>query len=168
MSRSTSPTILGLDVHKNTISAAILRPGVDVADVEEISSDDDAVRRLVGRLGRPRELRACYEAGPTGYELARAPPRPWGGHGGDRSYAHPDRGGRSREDRLPRLPAPGSAVSGRGAGRHPHPHRGRGGGPGSVPSPGRHGHRPHPGPASAREVPAAPRSDLAGWRELDP
>jgi len=29
------------------------------------------VRRLVGRLGDPRRLRACYEAGPTGYELAR-------------------------------------------------------------------------------------------------
>ncbi len=71
MSRSISPTILGLDVHKNTISAAILRPGEDVADVEKISSDDDAVRRLIARLGGPRRLRACYEAGPTGYELAR-------------------------------------------------------------------------------------------------
>ena len=29
------------------------------------------MRRLVGRLGNPRLLRACYEAGPTGYELAR-------------------------------------------------------------------------------------------------
>ena len=30
MSRSISPTILGLDVHKNTISAGILRPGDDI------------------------------------------------------------------------------------------------------------------------------------------
>jgi transposase len=67
----TSPTFLGLDVHKNTISAGILRPGEDIADVEKISSDDDAVRRLIARLGNPRRLRACYEAGPTGYELAR-------------------------------------------------------------------------------------------------
>ena len=64
MPSSTSPTILGLDVHKNTISAGILRPGHDVADVEKISSDDDAVRRLIARLGSPRRLRACYEAGP--------------------------------------------------------------------------------------------------------
>ena len=71
MSSSTRPTILGLDVHKNTISAGILHPGQDVADVEKISSDDDAVRRLIARLGNPRQLRACYEAGPTGYELAR-------------------------------------------------------------------------------------------------
>jgi transposase len=68
---STSPTILGLDVHKNTISAGILRPGHDVVDVEKISSDDEAVRRLIARLGPPRRLRVCYEAGPTGYELAR-------------------------------------------------------------------------------------------------
>jgi transposase len=71
MSTTSTPTFLGLDVHKNTISAGILRPGEDVADVEKISSDDDAVRRLVARLGSPRRLRACYEAGPTGYELAR-------------------------------------------------------------------------------------------------
>jgi hypothetical protein len=60
MSTTTTPTFLGLDVHKNTISAGILRPGEDVADVEKISSDDDAVRRLVARLGSPRRLRACY------------------------------------------------------------------------------------------------------------
>ena len=71
MPSSTSPTFLGLDVHKNTISAGILRPGEDVPDVEKISSDPDAVRRLIVRLGNPRRLRACYEAGPTGYELAR-------------------------------------------------------------------------------------------------
>jgi transposase len=40
-------------------------------DVEKISSDEESVRRLVARLGNPRRLRACYEAGPTGYELAR-------------------------------------------------------------------------------------------------
>ena len=56
MSTTTTPTFLGLDVHKNTISAGILRPGEDVADVEKISSDDDAVRRLVARLGSPRRL----------------------------------------------------------------------------------------------------------------
>jgi transposase len=29
------------------------------------------VRRLLARFPEPRRLRACYEAGPTGYELAR-------------------------------------------------------------------------------------------------
>jgi hypothetical protein len=65
------PTHLGLDVHKDTISVAILAPDRDGPDVERIAHDEVSVRRLVGRLGDPRWLRACYEAGPTGYELAR-------------------------------------------------------------------------------------------------
>jgi transposase len=64
-------TLLGLDVHKLTISAAVLAPGADVAVVDKISSDPDAVRRLIGRFENPGSLVACYEAGPTGYELAR-------------------------------------------------------------------------------------------------
>ena len=50
---------------------AILTPDRDGPDVERIPHDEVSVRRLVGRLGDPRWLRACYEAGPTGYELAR-------------------------------------------------------------------------------------------------
>ena len=65
------PTHLGLDVHKDTISVAILTPDRDGPDVDRIPHDEASVRRLVGRLGDPRWLRACYEAGPTGYELAR-------------------------------------------------------------------------------------------------
>ncbi|MGA8037846.1 MAG: transposase, partial [Candidatus Acidiferrales bacterium] len=64
-------TLLGLDVHKLTISAAVLTPGSDVPAVDRISSDPEAVRRLIGRFEDPKSLVACYEAGPTGYELAR-------------------------------------------------------------------------------------------------
>jgi transposase len=64
-------THLGLDVHKDTISVAILAPDRDGPAVDRIPHDEASVRRLVGRLGNPRLLRACYEAGPTGYELAR-------------------------------------------------------------------------------------------------
>ena len=39
--------------------------------MDKISSDEESVRRLVARFADPRRLRACYEAGPTGYELAR-------------------------------------------------------------------------------------------------
>jgi len=66
-----TPVHLGLDVHKDTISVAILAPDRDGPDVERITHDEVSVRRLVGRLGDPRWLRACYEAGPTGYDLAR-------------------------------------------------------------------------------------------------
>jgi transposase len=62
---------LGLDVHKNTISVGVLEPAAETAVVDKVSSDEDAVRRLVARFADPRRLRACYEAGPTGYELAR-------------------------------------------------------------------------------------------------
>jgi hypothetical protein len=39
--------------------------------LEKIAHDEVSVRRLVSRLGEPARLRACYEAGPTGYELHR-------------------------------------------------------------------------------------------------
>jgi hypothetical protein len=44
------PIHLGLDVHKDTISAAILAPDRDGPDVERIPHDEPSVRRLVGRL----------------------------------------------------------------------------------------------------------------------
>jgi transposase len=65
------PIHLGLDVHKNSVSVAVLEPAGQTPRVDRISSDEDAVRRLVGRFPDPGRLRACYEAGPTGYELAR-------------------------------------------------------------------------------------------------
>ncbi|MCI0690040.1 MAG: IS110 family transposase, partial [Sporichthyaceae bacterium] len=39
--------------------------------VDKISSDDEMVRRLIARFDDPARVWACYEAGPTGYELAR-------------------------------------------------------------------------------------------------
>jgi transposase len=64
-------TYLGLDVHRDTISVAVLRPGHDAPQIDRIAHDEPSVRRLVARFPDPRRLRACYEAGPTGYELAR-------------------------------------------------------------------------------------------------
>ena len=64
-------TYLGLDVHRDTISVAVLRPDHDVPEVERMAHDEPSVRRLLARFADPRRLRACYEAGPTGYELAR-------------------------------------------------------------------------------------------------
>jgi transposase len=69
--RDRGLTHLGLDVHKNTISVAVLGPDDESGTVDKISSDFDAVRHLVGRFEDSSRLRACYEAGPTGYELQR-------------------------------------------------------------------------------------------------
>jgi transposase len=66
-----APIHLGLDVHRDTISVGILEPDQQVPAVDRIPYDEPSVRRLVGRLGDRRRLRACYEAGPTGFELAR-------------------------------------------------------------------------------------------------
>ena len=50
---------------------AILHPGSDGVDVDRIFHDEVSVRRLIARLGDPRNLRACSESDPTGYELHR-------------------------------------------------------------------------------------------------
>ncbi len=60
-----------MDVSKDTISVAILQPDRDVAVTDKITSDAESVRRLIKRLGRPSGIWACYEAGPTGYDLYR-------------------------------------------------------------------------------------------------
>ena len=62
---------LGMDVSRDSISVAVLHPDRDLAVVDKISSDAESVRRLVKRVGRPSGLWACYEAGPTGYDLYR-------------------------------------------------------------------------------------------------
>ncbi len=63
--------VLAMDVHKNTISTGLLEPESVSPVVDKISADDESVRRLIGRFEDPGRVWACYEAGPTGYELAR-------------------------------------------------------------------------------------------------
>lgn len=47
----------------------LLRPGADVCGGRTYRPHPEAVRRLVGAWADPGRVRACYEAGPTGYEL---------------------------------------------------------------------------------------------------
>lgn len=63
-------THLGLDVHKETIAVALLRPGEVDPDERTIANTPQAVRLLIDRCST-LPLVACYEAGPTGYELHR-------------------------------------------------------------------------------------------------
>lgn len=62
---------LGLDVSKDSIAVGVLHPGEESVEVEKISHDEESVRRLVARFANPKGLVACYEAGPTGYDLHR-------------------------------------------------------------------------------------------------
>jgi transposase len=60
---------VGLDVHADTIAVAIAEPGGEVRSHGAIPNRLESVRKLVGKLGPVKEIRACYEAGPTGYVL---------------------------------------------------------------------------------------------------
>src|SRR6266508_2934873 len=64
-------THLGLDVSKDSIAVAVLEPDRDRASVDKIFHDQVSVRRLIGRFEDRSKLWACYEAGPTGYDLYR-------------------------------------------------------------------------------------------------
>jgi transposase len=60
---------LGLDVHAETIVAAVAEADGEVRDLGMIPNRPEQVRRLMKRLGPAPELKVCYEAGPTGYVL---------------------------------------------------------------------------------------------------
>jgi len=60
---------LGLDVHAETIAVAIAEPEGEVRSLGTIANRAESVRKLVKKLGPVEQLRACYEAGPTGYVL---------------------------------------------------------------------------------------------------
>ena len=60
---------IGLDVHAETIAVAVAEPGGEVRSLGTIPNRPESVARLIRKLGKPEQLQACYEAGPTGYVL---------------------------------------------------------------------------------------------------
>jgi len=68
MSQSTV-RFLGLDAHADTIAAAIAEPSGEVRPLGTIPNRLESLRKLVKKLQPVSSLRACYEAGPTGYVL---------------------------------------------------------------------------------------------------
>jgi transposase len=64
---------VGLDVHKESIAIAVADgDGSPPAEVATIPNDTAALLKRLRKLGLGRQLRCCYEAGPTGYGLQRA------------------------------------------------------------------------------------------------
>jgi len=61
---------IGLDVHADTIAIAVAEPSGEVRSLGRIPNRLESIRKLVAKLGGPaKHLKACYEAGPTGYVL---------------------------------------------------------------------------------------------------
>ena len=66
-------TVVGLDVHKNSIQVAVLLPSQSTFLEWTEDHTLEAMRRLARRLLREAKgpVECCYEAGPTGYVLQR-------------------------------------------------------------------------------------------------
>lgn len=60
---------VGLDVHAETIAVAVAEPSGEVRSLGVIPNRTESIGRLIRKLGKPEQLRVCYEAGPTGYVL---------------------------------------------------------------------------------------------------
>ncbi len=60
---------LGLDVHAETIAVAVAEASGEVRSLGTIANRAESLGKLVKKLGPVEHLRACYEAGPTGYVL---------------------------------------------------------------------------------------------------
>jgi transposase len=60
---------LGMDVHAETIAVAVAEPDGEVRNLGTIANREDSIRKFIRKVGSPEQLRACYEAGPTGFVL---------------------------------------------------------------------------------------------------
>jgi len=71
---------LGLDVHKDTVTIAILPEGAAAPTrIDRYPNDFAKLRKVFARHAQEGELRACYEASGAGYVLQRAM-HTWGHH----------------------------------------------------------------------------------------
>ena len=66
-------TYVGMDAHAAEIHVAMLRPGHAQALTWNVANTKASVMAMAKRMRReaPGAIRACYEAGPTGYQLLR-------------------------------------------------------------------------------------------------
>jgi len=65
---------VGLDVHAQTVAIAIAEPGGEVRNYGAVSSCVQTLERTMRKIRKAHgdpELRVCYEAGPTGFVIAR-------------------------------------------------------------------------------------------------
>jgi len=71
---------LGLDVHKDSVTIAVLPADAPTPTrIDKYPNDFAKLRRVFERHAKDGELRACYEASGAGYVLHRAM-KEWGYH----------------------------------------------------------------------------------------
>ena len=72
MSESTTIRYVGLDVHRDSIAIAVASSdGKPAESLGTVPNDIPGLIKRLLRLGPAASLRCCYEAGPTGFGLAR-------------------------------------------------------------------------------------------------
>jgi len=65
---------VGLDVHAQTVAIALAEPGGEVRPYGTVSSCVETLERVMRKIRKAHddaELKVCYEAGPTGFVIAR-------------------------------------------------------------------------------------------------
>ena len=76
--KNQTKVYVGMDVHKDSVMIAVLPERAPAPTlVKRLSHDPRGLRRLLDRLAREHEVRACYEASGAGYVLERKI-RSWG------------------------------------------------------------------------------------------
>jgi transposase len=69
---------LGMDVHKESITIAVLPQGAKTPSrLDKLPNDLPKLKQWIERVARDGEIQACYEASGAGYVLHRAL-RDWG------------------------------------------------------------------------------------------
>ena len=77
MNDSTTLQFVGLDVHRDSIAIAVAkRDGRPAESLATVPNDIVGLDQRLRRLGPVESFRCCYEAGPTGFGLARGSSRP--------------------------------------------------------------------------------------------
>ena len=70
---STKKVYVGMDVHKDSVMAAVLaEDGAAPTVVKRLPNEERKLKRFLDRRGRDGTVRCCYEASGAGYVLERA------------------------------------------------------------------------------------------------
>src|ERR1041384_1928036 len=102
---------VGLDVHADTIAVAVAETSGEVRSLGVIPNRLESIRKMVHKVGAVQQLRACYEAGPTGYVLYWQLAQLGVACENDRAQPGADEGGRPSKNRSPRCREAGAVLS---------------------------------------------------------